>query len=118
MSEFKALSQTKIDHISERLKKIEAIIDRLQASILEKVGGYGHGFETVKKEMNMMQDSLGKIVNQVAEKSETKHHHAVHHNPESYPQHHQEPKQQHHNHKHITIHKSKKITRKHSRKKI
>jgi len=101
VSEFRALAQTKLDHISERLKKIEAIIDRLQASILEKVGGYGHGLETVKKEMDMMQDSFRKIVNQVAEKSEPKHH----------TQHPQKKAN------HITVHKSKKITtRKHSKK--
>jgi len=74
MGEFRSLAQTKIDNISDRLRKIEAVIDRLQASILEKVGGYGHGLETVKKEMGMMQDSFGKMVNQIAEKSEPKHH--------------------------------------------
>src|SRR3990170_4270568 len=46
----------------------------MEHSILEKVGGYGHGLETVKKEMGMMQDSFGKMVNQIAEKSEPKHH--------------------------------------------
>jgi hypothetical protein len=74
MSEFRAITQTKIDNISDRLRKIEAIIDRLQASILEKVGGYGHGLETVRKELGMMQDSFAKVVNQVAEKSEEKYH--------------------------------------------
>ena len=74
MGEFRSIAQTKIDNISDRLRKIEAVIDRLQASVLEKVGGYGHGLETVKKEMGMMQDSFGKMVNQIAEKSEPKHH--------------------------------------------
>lgn len=104
MSEFRGLAQTKIDHISERLRKIEFIIDKLQASVLEKVGGYGHGLETVRKEIGMMQDSFGKMVNQIAEKSEKKHH-----------QHHvQRKKNQKH---HVTVHKSKKTTRKSSRKK-
>ena len=114
MNEFRALAQTRLDHISDRLKKIEAIIDNLQASILEKVGGYGHGLETVRKEMDMMQNSFGKMVNQVAEKSEEKHyqHHITPHH--SHASHLQEP--EHHTHHHITIHKSKKTTRRHSRK--
>jgi hypothetical protein len=72
MNEFRALTQTRIDYISERLKKIEAIIDNLQASILEKVGGYGQGIENIKKEMNMMQNSFGKVINNVADRSEEK----------------------------------------------
>jgi len=115
MNEFRALAQTKIDHISDRLRKIEAIIDQLQASILEKVGGYGHGLETVRKEMGMMQDSFGKMVNQIAEKSEEKHY--KHHNTpdQSHASHPQEPK--HHTQQHVTTHKSKKTTRKRSKKK-
>ena len=108
MNEFRALAQTNIDHISERLRKIEAVIDRLQASVLEKVGGYGHGLESVRKEMSMIQDSFGKMVGNIAEKSEEKHH--QHH------EHHQEPTQ-HHTQHHVTIHKSKKTTKKISRKK-
>jgi len=72
MTEFRVLAQTRIDYLSERLKKIEAIIDNLQASILEKVGGYGQGIENIKKEMNMMQDSFGKVINNVADRSEEK----------------------------------------------
>ncbi len=106
MSEFRALAQTKLDHISERLRKIEAIIDRLQASILEKVGGYGHGLENVRKEMSMMQDSFGKMVNQIAEKSEERHH-AKHH-----AHHTQQPSTSHH----VMVHKSKKTTKRHPRK--
>lgn len=62
-SEFKALAQTKIDNISERLKRIETTIDKLQLTILEKVGSYGNNLESIKKEMSMMQDSFGKVVN-------------------------------------------------------
>jgi len=72
MDEFRVLTQTRIDYISERLKKIEAIIDKLQASILEKIGSYGQGIENVKKEMNMMQGSFSKMVNHVADRSEEK----------------------------------------------
>lgn len=81
--EFKTLSETKIENISHRLKRIESQIDNLQSAILEKVGSYGRGLEGVKKEMSMVQDSFGKIVNDLADK---------------------------HSHKHQVIHKSKKKT--------
>lgn len=74
LTEFKVLAQTKIDNISDRLKRIELNIDRLQAEILEKVGSYGRGLEGIKKEMGMMQQSFGKIVKTVVEK---KHKHKV-----------------------------------------
>jgi hypothetical protein len=72
MDEFRVLTQTRVDYISDRLKKIETIIDNLQASILEKIGSYGHGIENVKKEMNMMQGSFSKMINNVADRSDEK----------------------------------------------
>ena len=57
-AEFKTLSETKIQIISERLKRIENTIDKLQSSILEKIGSYGSGLESIKKEMNMIENSL------------------------------------------------------------
>jgi hypothetical protein len=74
MNEFRALSETKIDHMSTRLKRIETAIDGLQAAILERVGAYGRGLEGIKKEMAMMQDSFGKMVKGVADKPRKKHH--------------------------------------------
>jgi hypothetical protein len=73
LTEFKVLAQTKIDNISDRLKRIELNIDRLQAEILEKVGSYGRGLEGIKKEMGMMQQSFGKIVSTVVDKTKEKH---------------------------------------------
>jgi hypothetical protein len=61
-SETTNLLQTKTDNISERLKKIESIIDRLQMSILDKIGSYGDNLENIKNEMSMMQDSFTKMV--------------------------------------------------------
>ena len=72
LNEFKVLAQTKIENISNRLKRIESNIDQLQSEILEKVGSYGRGLENVKKEMGMVQDSFGKIVNTLADKTEEK----------------------------------------------
>jgi hypothetical protein len=69
-NEFKTLSQVKVDNALERLKRIEAIIDKLQISILEKIGTYGKSLDDIKKEMSMMQDSFSKIVNPLVDQSE------------------------------------------------
>jgi hypothetical protein len=61
-TELIALLQSKLENVSERLKKIENIIDKLQISIVEKVGSYGQNLEGIKKEMSMMQDSFSKMV--------------------------------------------------------
>jgi hypothetical protein len=61
-SETAILLQTKTENISDRLKKIETIIDKLQIAILEKVGSYGKNLESIKKEMSMMQDSFSKMI--------------------------------------------------------
>jgi hypothetical protein len=90
LNEFKSLTETRITHFSERLKKMEAIIDALQNSVLEKVGSYGRGLETIKKEMGMMQESFGKMVGSVAARSE----HRTHTPPK----------------KHVTVSKSRKTT--------
>lgn len=69
LTEFKTLAQGQLENISERLKKIESVIDSLQIKILDKVGSYGQGLESIKKEMSMMQDSFGKMVNNVADEN-------------------------------------------------
>jgi len=72
-SEFKSLAEAKLDSLSERVKRIELIIDNLQLSILEKVGSYGNNLENVKKEMSMMQNSFSKMVNPIARHHRTSH---------------------------------------------
>ncbi len=71
LSEFKTLAQTRIENITDRLKRIETIIDKLQISILEKIGSYGDNIDNIKKEMSMMQDSFGKVVNQAVKGKST-----------------------------------------------
>ncbi len=61
-SEATILLQDKFENLSNRLKKIETIIDKLQIAILEKVGSYGNNLENIKKEMSMMQDSFSKMI--------------------------------------------------------
>jgi methyl-accepting chemotaxis protein len=69
ITELKTILQSTIENLSDRLKRIENVIDKLQSQILEKVGSYGDDLRTIRKEMGMMQDSFGKMVNNVAEKN-------------------------------------------------
>jgi uncharacterized protein YozE (UPF0346 family) len=69
-SEIAALLQTKVENISDRLKKIETMMDKLQIAILEKIGSYGQNLEGIKKEMSMMQDSFSKMVSRPREPKE------------------------------------------------
>jgi len=62
ISEFKTLSEARIENLQERTKKIESLMDRLQIAILEKIASYGDNLEGIKKEMSMMQDSFGKMI--------------------------------------------------------
>ena len=73
-SEFKSLAKSRIENVSERVKRIELTIDKLQSAILEKIGSYGSNLESVKKEMSMMQDSFSKMLSPLAERAEAKHH--------------------------------------------
>jgi len=68
--EFKSLTQIKVDHALERIKRIETVIDKLQISILDKVGSYGKTLESMRKEMGMMQETFGKVLPKIVEKKE------------------------------------------------
>ncbi len=74
ISQFKALAQVKIENIDERLKRIEKSLDQLQIAILQKVGAYTSGIDSIKKELSMMEDSFSKMVGHVADKAEKRHH--------------------------------------------
>ncbi len=71
-AEITSVLQAKTESISERLNKVENIIDKLQIAILEKVGSYGQNLESIKKEMSMMQDSFSKMVNPIASRAKEK----------------------------------------------
>jgi len=80
ISDFKVLAEAKLDSLSERLKRIENMIDKMQVEILERVGSFGKNLETARKEMDMMQESFAKVVPSLAEKHKTHHaQHQVHH---------------------------------------
>jgi hypothetical protein len=49
--DFRNVAEAKINAIDERLKRIEKILDRLQLSILQKVGEYVTDVKDIKKEL-------------------------------------------------------------------
>lgn len=75
LNEFASLAETKISNHHERLKRIEEMMDKLQAAILEKVGTYGKNLDSIKNEMEMMQDSFGKMVPALHERNSEEHKH-------------------------------------------
>ncbi len=74
LSEFANLAETKISNNHDRLKRIEAVLDKLQITILEKVGSYAQDIGSVKKEMSMMQDTFSKTLPELAEHHRKKAH--------------------------------------------
>ncbi|MEK6820366.1 MAG: hypothetical protein AABX71_01525 [Nanoarchaeota archaeon] len=62
LENFRIMAERKIRGMDERLKRIEEIIDRLQATILGKIGSYGQNLSDIKKEMEMMQESFSKAL--------------------------------------------------------
>lgn len=67
---FKTEMQGRVDHINERLRRMETIIDRLQLSILQKVGDYGKNIDNLKKEMHATQDSFSKVLRPLSDNIE------------------------------------------------
>ncbi|HLC78758.1 MAG TPA: hypothetical protein VJH92_06550 [Candidatus Nanoarchaeia archaeon] len=72
LSEFKVLAETKLASSEDRLRRIESTIDKLQISILDKVGSYGDNLDSIKREMSMMQESFSKAINPILDKTERK----------------------------------------------
>ena len=65
----KTTSESKIQNIQERLERIEKIIDRLQLSIIQKVGDYMNDVSDLKKELIETQKSFKAL-----HKKTSKHH--------------------------------------------
>ena len=66
--EFSTLTGAKIINFEKRIEALEKIINNLQIKILEKVGSYGEGINSIKKEMNMMQDTFSKTLPEILKK--------------------------------------------------
>lgn len=84
MLDFKTELEAKTESIEERLKRVEKIIDTLQASVLRKVGDYVTNVEDIKKELISTQETFTTIAPHL-KKPEHKHHvqpQSNHHSPE------------------------------------
>jgi len=60
---FRILTERRIKNLDERLKKIESFIQELEIKILGKIGSYSEDLQDIKKEIELMQDSFGKVIN-------------------------------------------------------
>jgi len=69
LNEFKIMLQSQIGRIEKDINRIQSIIDNLQMSVIQKVGSYEQNINSIKNEMGMMQDSFGKVINQVANRN-------------------------------------------------
>lgn len=69
IADFKTITESKISGIDERLRRIETIIENLQARIIGKIGNYGQAVQDIKTEMEAMQDSFSKVINPLISKT-------------------------------------------------
>jgi len=69
--EFKTIYEAKTQDILERLKRMEKMFDQMQISVINKVGSYGKGLDTLKKEIEMVEDSFSKIAEKKVHKKTT-----------------------------------------------
>jgi hypothetical protein len=60
--EFATLANNKIEHLQKRIERIETTMDKLQLSVLDKVGSYGKDLSSIKNEMGMIENNFSKIV--------------------------------------------------------
>ena len=72
LEELKTIAKVKVNNLDERLKRIEKMIDTLQVQILEKVGSYGRELQSTKKEVSMLEDTIGKTIKTKARKKSSK----------------------------------------------
>jgi hypothetical protein len=70
--DFRNFAETKITNLDERLKRMEMIIDRLQLSILQKVGDYMKDVQDLKKELVETQKSFKSIAGAKGKQAEKK----------------------------------------------
>lgn len=68
--DLKTTLESKMEYLDERLKRIENIIDRLQLSVLQKVGDYVNNVDDIKKELIETQKSFKALLPETKQKKE------------------------------------------------
>ena len=60
---FKNTIQDKVNNIDDRLKRIEATIDKLQQSVVGKIGEFGETSAAIHKDLENLHGTVGKLMN-------------------------------------------------------
>ena len=60
--DFRETTEVKLESLSKRIKHIEMIIDRLQLSLLQKMGEYVNDVHDIKTEMQETQKTFKRLV--------------------------------------------------------
>lgn len=79
--DLKTVFETKLSSLDERLKRIEHIIDRVQLSLLQKMGDYAADVGDVKKELEETQKSFKSLLPKSHRKHHSSHHGRGHPHP-------------------------------------
>lgn len=66
--EFRAIFESRILDLTERLTRMEKMFDKMQMTVIDKVSNYGENLNLIKKEMNMIEDSFAKVINPLMDK--------------------------------------------------
>jgi len=93
LTEMKSTLDARVEYLDERLKRMEKIIDALQASVLRKVGDYITNVQDIKSEMIETQKTFAKLVPQIKESMTKNKSHESRDHKEHHPQHHPKPSQ-------------------------
>lgn len=62
ITEMKAHFETRLNELSERVKRLEIALDKLQAAMLSKVESYGRSVKTLTAEVETLESTLGKVL--------------------------------------------------------
>ena len=71
-SKFQISADKKLGDLSERLEKIEKTIEKLQFEILGRIGSYVKDVESIRKEMELTQNTMSKAIVPIIEKYQEK----------------------------------------------
>lgn len=63
IASFKNRISDNVEDIDERLKKIEASIDKLQQAVIGKIGEFGENSTYIRKDLNNLHNTVSKLMN-------------------------------------------------------
>jgi DNA-binding transcriptional MerR regulator len=63
MGAFKTETESKLTELSERIKRIESTIDKLQHSVIQKIGEFGENTAYIRRDLENLHDTTSKLMN-------------------------------------------------------